>query len=143
MVCLNAERWNVENINTTIEEIYKKAIDNVDQKIGWYERKSASSGAYSKLLRLITLLFGGIGILCPLFDSLSLFDAADGTFSKLGYVFLGVAGIFLISDRLYGWSTGWMRFMSTLLRLKKLKRQFELKWMFENSIKIPPTGTKY
>lgn len=131
----------MENINTTIQEIYNRAIKIVDERIAWYQRKSAVNGKLSKSFRLITIIFGGIGILCPLFDSLSLLGVTDGTFSKLGYIFFGLAGIFLILDRFYGWSTGWMRFMSTLLRLEKLKRQFELKWLNETFIKTQENST--
>ncbi len=38
------------------------------------------------------------------------------------------AGLALMADRVFGWSSGWMRYMTTVMTMENLTRAFELAW---------------
>jgi hypothetical protein len=125
----------MEHANADVQLIYTKALGNVESQITWYTRSAKLNGRLSKTVRLFEILLVGAGIISPLIDSLGLVGIPDGLFSKLGYVFFGAAGVFLLFDRFYGLSTGWMRFMTTKLRLERMKKELEATWMQELTVK--------
>lgn len=48
--------------------------------------------------------------------------------TQLGVVAWVVAGLVMLGDRVFGWSSGWLRYVSTVLAMERLTQQFNLDW---------------
>jgi len=47
---------------------------------------------------------------------------------RLSYVFLALAGVFVLADKVFGVSSKWMRYMTTVMALKRHQAEFEMDW---------------
>jgi len=49
-------------------------------------------------------------------------------FTQTAVALLAVAGLTQVADRVFGWSSGWMRYVTTVTTMENLTRAFELEW---------------
>lgn len=105
-----------------VQAIVEYVENQMESKINWYRRKKQGKQLASKAIRFIALLSVIVGGLMPLWS-----DATLGINSyKAGYMFLGVGGALLLFDRMFGISSGWMRFMVAAQQLEALRDDFRL-----------------
>src|SRR5260221_8691639 len=116
-------RWDAANLDSSMAQCFHYAEHLVDEKIGWYRSKKRSKQLYSKLLRAFAILFGVAGGICPVIGTVGRAD-----FAKTGYIFLGVAGGFVLFDKLFGISSGWMRFMMAASQLEYARDLLLIDW---------------
>jgi hypothetical protein len=81
--------------------------------------------AFSQLIRVITVLLFGLGALCPLVSKLGK-DLSE--ISHWSYIFLLSAGILVLFDSHFGFSSSWMRFMKTSIKLQSELNKYYLAW---------------
>ena len=48
--------------------------------------------------------------------------------TQLGVVALAFAGLLQISNRVFGWSSGWLRYIATVTAMENIAQKFELDW---------------
>jgi hypothetical protein len=111
--------------------------ERFDAAIGYYERRSPSKRFVAKGLRAVALGMGMLASLVPLVVSFvfSVYlqgkaaQAKDwvGLSAIFAVVALGLVGI----DRLFGFSSGWMRFVSVTLDLQARRSAFRVGWAKE------------
>ena len=82
-------------------------------------------GQASRLLRVLALCSASAGAVIPLVTIAATGEEAGGW----GYAFLASAAAIYGFDRFFGLSTGWMRYMSTALRLQERLATFQIEWM--------------
>lgn len=108
------------------------AEDNARETIAWYLRGRRLQGRLSKALTLTTLLLAAFGGLLPMFGAakieLPLLGAPD-TYNLYGYIAFAGAGACLIFDRLFGFSSAWMRYITTSQTLQRKLEAFDLEWL--------------
>lgn len=134
--------WDDHDPNASLQRLYEWTVDNTRDQIDWYDRKRRPKRILSQWLLGISVLLGGIGILCPLIESackecrIPFFDCSV-SFLHLGYIVIALAGIIILFDRVYGLSTGWMRFMETQMKLEQYLKEFCLDWARAVAVKVP------
>lgn len=133
--------WNPSDKDGSLNEIYRWVTENAQKQADWYSQKRRSKRRCAQSL-LVSIVLGGFGILCPLFDA----ACPDGGFEIMGctisflhagYIVIAAAGIVLLVDRVYGFSAGWMRFMETELKIKQTLTDFCLDWAIAVSAQVP------
>jgi hypothetical protein len=105
-------------------------------ELGWYQGAIKPARRYSQLLRACAIVFTALGGLVPVLSSLdllkpiasALFLPASTRVDQLGYLFLALAGSFALFDRFFGFSTGWMRYVTTMLAVERRREAFRLEW---------------
>lgn len=117
----NAEdmQQELENLRTQVEE---KAVEMVN----WYLRRKNKEAAWSRYLRVIAIIFTTLGTLLPILQGTGKFDFDLGQF---GYVALVFAGAAVASDKYFGFSTAWMRYMTTEMALQRELAAFQMDWV--------------
>jgi Protein of unknown function (DUF4231) len=89
-------------------------LDRLDDQIGWYDRKSLSNQARFKLLKLVTLVAGG---LVPI---LALSNAPSIAVAGVGFLIVVVEGL----QQLNQYYANWISYRSTCEALKHEKFLF-------------------
>ncbi|MDD4652197.1 MAG: SLATT domain-containing protein, partial [Methanothrix sp.] len=95
----------------------------------------------AKFLRHLSIVFGSIGGLIPLLIGtgvsqiivkLSVLKEVAWMQSmdwiRIGYFSLGLAAVFISYDKLFGYSSSWIRFVETSMAIKLLLAKFQYEW---------------
>lgn len=110
-----------------IKELKDKALESANEEKDWYIAHAGKKRSVSKLLRVLAIIFVGLGTLCPLIESTDTIPEFV-ELSRWGYVAFAIAGIFIGYDRFFGISSGWIRYMLAIMALKKITNEFEYTW---------------
>jgi hypothetical protein len=111
--------------------------EDVEAAIKWYYAKKPWKAWASQLLKLLTLLATGFGGLLPIVSATGVFsNGLKGAeqqirnlqINQIGYLCFGLAAAFLAFDKYFGYSTGWMRYITTAMSLETALRNFRLDW---------------
>ena len=94
------------------------------EAIDWYLNEKRSKSRWSRGLRVAAILLGAAGALIPLLNLANnqVFDV------RWGYVAFALAAAAVALDRFFGFSSGWMRYLTTAVRLQRLLADFQLQW---------------
>jgi len=122
-----------EQIQTSIGLLFEFAEASANYSIDWYEAKRARKASKSRMLRFLAILLTVFGGLTPILGGLGLSNipvSKDRTLNlgQLGYLFLGLAAACVGFDKFFGFSSGWMRYISTKITLERILSEFRLDW---------------
>jgi len=128
-------KWSTkQEIQMSISTLYQYAEASANDAINWYGRKKRSKSKMSWILRALAIVLTTFGGLTPIISALggSTIKFMDGKFNvyvgQLGYLFLGLAAGCIAFDRFFGFSSGWMRYISTKMTLEKELSEFRFDW---------------
>ncbi len=90
----------------------------------------------SQALRLAAVVLGGVGAVIPFVATTGVALKGTGVDAQLemlrinqwGYVFLVAAGSCVAVDKLFGFSTCWIRFVDAAMRLQTVLGKFRVEW---------------
>jgi len=122
--------WDQQQAREQVNALYAAVQDKVQSTVEWYVRKKRNPSRLSYVLRTMAILFTVLGGICPILQS-ALPDKILGPVSlnNLGYVLLAFAGGAVLIDKYGGYSTAWMRYINTHLKLDAKLHQFQIEWM--------------
>ncbi|MDD4964432.1 MAG: SLATT domain-containing protein [Gallionella sp.] len=104
--------------------------------VNWYLNHKRWPRRFSRLLRAASITLAVLGGLAPL-------QGQEKGVDHLGYILIALAGASLLVDRYFGYSTSWMRYMSTQMALQRALDNFQLAWTLwriQIRNKTPSTG---
>jgi len=130
----------------------KYVEDDVAAAIHWYYAKKPWKAWASQLLKFLTLVATGLGGLLPILSATGMFSSGlpeaqrqlrNLQVNQIGYLCFGLAAAFLAFDKYFGYSTGWMRYITTAMALETALRNFRLDWARTTSglAGASPSGT--
>jgi hypothetical protein len=93
----------------------------------WYVEKKKWPSSISRGVRGAAIILLAIGGLVPLMTGLTIVNLIPDV-DKLGYLALGMAAALLLLDRHGSFSTAWMRYITTDMKLTRMIRTFQLEW---------------
>ncbi len=115
-------------LEQSLPSIYQHVETASRKACNWYwisirTKRRASIGA-----RTATFLLLIAGTLLPILAGM-----VDAQIDRLHYTQFGVAalafgGLLQVADRVFGWSSGWLRYVVTVTAMENLTRNFELEW---------------
>jgi hypothetical protein len=108
--------------------IYHHAIVYSNQCRGWYWKSIRNKRLISLVTRILTFGLGGLGVAAPLIAAIWSGDTQRLVWSQLAVIALAVAGLLQLADRVFGWSSGWLRYISTVTAMENLTRRFQMEW---------------
>lgn len=94
----------------------------------WYWTSIGTKRKASLRIRGVSFVLGLLGTVLPISAALLPDDGNKLLVTQLAVVLIAVAGLLLIADRVFGWSSGWMRYMTTVTTMENLTRAFQLEW---------------
>lgn len=114
------------------QEALKSVYDHVQVESAklreWYWSSIHGKKRKSISVRVISYLFAVAGVLAPLTAAMASKADQKLILTQAGVIALVIAGLAQLSDRVFGWSSGWQRYVTTVTSMERLTTQFELDW---------------
>ena len=146
---LHPELLRLEGDNTCVSEDIEQLCCMVQNKtietINWYIEKKKYPKIFSRLIRMFAIFFAVIGglapilnpVLAPFFGKSTEIMEYSQLIGSWGYVALALSGALILTDKLFGFSSSWMRFITTQLHLQQALAEFQMDWAIIKKQKIP------
>ena len=106
------------------EALYYFVETKAIEAIEWYLRNKRMKCRFSQWIRFGAILSLAVGGMFPIIAGLG----AGIQYSQYGYVFIAFAAALIGLDKFFGFSTAWIRFMSTQIALQKLLAEMQMTW---------------
>jgi hypothetical protein len=113
---------------TALPIIYNHAVSVSKAKREWYWKSIKSNRRASIFILLLTLFLLILGTILPILAGLGDMPEVRLRYTQIGVVALACAGLLQVSDRVFGWSSGWLRYITTVTAMENLTHKFELDW---------------
>lgn len=118
-----------EDVCAYSRSVYEYAVDQANEAIGWYRRKKPWKKRWAIGTRAGSIVFVGLGTFLPLLLAAGIpLQWGGWQFSQLAFISLALAGGCLGLDKCWGFSSDWMRYMTTEQKLLGLLEEFHFDW---------------
>jgi hypothetical protein len=130
VVNLNELRWEREHIEASLDVFYSFAVAQAEDTISYYREKSRSKKFWAQSIRVTAIIATSLAGIIPLLTQI-----VEGHGWSLNAawasVALGIAATALGLDRFFGFSTAWIRFITTEIKIQAKLQTFQLEWQVE------------
>ena len=109
-----------------LKVLRKNVETKATESINWYLKHKNTKARSSKFLRVSSIIFIFIGGISPILQGLEWFNGQD---CQYGYIALAFAAVCIAFDKFFGFSSSWMRYMTTAIKLQKALANFQTDWM--------------
>jgi hypothetical protein len=119
-----------------LAEIYDALVNKAQDAIKWYESRTQSKKAGARFTRVMAILLGALATVIPSViaffpEHVSFFGDQNFALVKLNPV-ATIAGVFaatmILLDKFYGYSSSWMRFVTTHMEIRANLDEFKINW---------------
>jgi len=125
---LNWDQYAGVTAAQALPEIYAHATKASIVARTWYWNSIETKRSCSFAVRFASYVFLVLGGVLPVVAGLSSDPATRLLFTQVGVTALALAGLLQAGDRIFGWSSGWMRYVTTVMAMESATRKFELDW---------------
>jgi exonuclease VII small subunit len=122
------ERYAGVTLAEALQRIYDDAIAHSTRTRDWYWAGIRRKRLTSISVRAVSVAFVTAAAILQLAATLWADPANRLVFTQAGLAALAVAGLAQAADRVFGWSSGWLRYIMTVTHMEAVTRQFELDW---------------
>ena len=130
-IVLSKLSWKDSDVENSLSVLYQYTEDAAQKQLQWYWDKKRAKARMSMLLRFVAIVLFAVGGLVPIVKAtLPVAVAArfPFDFGQAGYLLIGIAAGCLGLDRFFGYSTGWIRYITTAMAIEKALDEFRLDW---------------
>jgi len=139
------DRYKDKPFAEALPMIYLHAQEISKKRCAWYWESIKSKRRSSICTRVFIFIFLIIGTLFPILAGLGNESVVRLQFTQYGVAALAFAGLLQVVDRVFGWSSGWLRYIKTVTAMENCTRRFELDWasyIIDKKGKIDENDTK-
>ncbi|TXT35600.1 MAG: Uncharacterized protein FD135_4808 [Comamonadaceae bacterium] len=94
----------------------------------WYWASIHTKRHTSLAVRGLAFLGLVLGTTLPIFAAIQKADSDKLFLTQWAVAILAISGLLLVADKAFGWSSGWMRYITTATTMENLSRAFQLEW---------------
>jgi hypothetical protein len=94
----------------------------------WYWKSIKTKRLTSQAARGVAFILLILGTSFPIIAATHKEPDDKLLFTQLAVAFLAVAGLTQLADKVFGWSSGWMRYITTVTTMENLTRAFQMEW---------------
>lgn len=116
--------WSSGQRAISLRLLREYTIGEAQKAIEWYDQSRPSQKLYARLFRGLAIVLMGFAGLVPLFGKWTEADGKPGLDPILTGIFVGIAGILLLLDKFYGFSSAWVRYMKADQQLSQILKMF-------------------
>jgi hypothetical protein len=136
--------WNDADVANSLSALHQYVEDQARKQLQWYWDKRRAKANMSMCLRFLAIVLFVLGGLVPIVKATlpaAVVAKFPFDFGQAGYLLIGVAAGGMGLDRFFGYSSGWIRYITTAMAIEKSREEFRLEWT-RNMAKMrgaPPT----
>lgn len=130
--------WKDSDVENSLAELRRYVENEAQEQIAWYYAKKSRKAQVSTALRFAAILLFVMGGLVPIIKATLLPEVIRKLpfdFGQAGYLLIGVAAGCVGLDRFFGYSTGWIRYITTAMALEKSLEEYRMEWA-RNIVKL-------
>jgi SMODS and SLOG-associating 2TM effector domain 2 len=123
--------WKDADIENSLSVLHQYAEDQAQKQNQWYWDKKRAKAHMSMFLRFVAIILFALGGLVPIVKATlpaTVVAKFPFDFGQSGYLLIGVAAGCIGLDRFFGYSTGWIRYITTAMAIEKSLEEFRLEW---------------
>lgn len=132
--------WSPEHLETSLAKLRNYAINDCTNAVNWYQGRKGLQRILGTWLRFCAVLLAGLAGLIPILSGLLPPIAAElfpGRFNQdhplvipqaWTTLMLALAALSVAIDRFGGWTSGWVRYVTTSQELSRLQCRFQFEW---------------
>ena len=123
--------WKDSDVATSLSALHQYVEDQAQKQIKWYWDSKGLKAAVSMGLRFVAIILFVLGGLVPIVKATLPPDVTNRfrfDFGQSGYLLIGIAAGCMALDRFFGYSTGWIRYVTTAMAIEKSLEEFRLEW---------------
>ncbi|BDD11761.1 hypothetical protein FUAX_41930 (plasmid) [Fulvitalea axinellae] len=119
--------WNADRLpeheKDYIFETYRELMDRWRKELDWYYKRSRTHRLKTKAVKNLAVILVGLAVLSPLLSDVAehlgvtIATPEKGMGYTLGYVCFAFASAALLFDNVFGFSKGWIRYMTAKQKL--------------------------
>jgi hypothetical protein len=114
---------------TEIEKaVFDHANDAYKKIKEWYWLSVTIKRRTALVVRWGTYILAVVGTVLPIVAALITDKDKQLICTQGGVISLAVAALLQLADRVFGWSSGWLRYMKAITQIEEKARQFQLDW---------------
>ena len=121
--------WDEENALSSAEKLVCYVRDEATTAITWYLHKKTNKRIWAMFLRAFAIIMSCFGALVPVIAQ-TYPETIEPAFAS---IFLIIAVTAIALDRFFGFSTSWMRFLRSELRIRKALNDFLFQWELDRA----------
>ena len=123
--------WKDSDVENSLVELRRYVESEAQRQIDWYYAKKTRKARVSIVLRFSAILLFVLGGLVPIIKATLPADVIAKLpldFGQAGYLLIGVAAGCVGLDRFFGYSTGWIRYITTGMSIEKSLEEYRMEW---------------
>lgn len=118
--------WDEDSREASLDAVFRHAVEVAEAAIRWYQPRIRGKRLWAQGLRLGAIGCGTLAGVLPMVAQLpSMQEAVAPVWAS---IFLALGAALVLLDRFFGFSSGWMRFLHTEMKLKELLERYVLEW---------------
>jgi len=127
--CPGGLGWDAANAERSLATVFTRATDTAQGAIEWYLRAKRPKQANARAVRGGSILLAALAGILPMLSQMP----GSGIAPVWASVALALATAFVLLDRFFGFSSAWMRYITTELHLRQMLDEFQLDWETERA----------
>ncbi|MCP4609234.1 MAG: SLATT domain-containing protein [Planctomycetes bacterium] len=116
------------DVKDALPNIYKHAKNSSKKARDWYWEHKTSKQWASLIIRSVSFVLLVCGVVFPIFAGISDEVNTRLFLTQFGVAVLAIAGLLQAGDRIFGWSSGWLRYITTVTAMESATQKFDLDW---------------
>jgi hypothetical protein len=121
--------WDPEHAEDSLLKVRSHVVTDAESALSWYERSRTPKKRGGLLVRGTSVMLIAIAGLLPLITELLAPGSAKSAINPLyASLAIGVAAALVGFDRWFGFSSGWMRYVTTSMAIRTALEAFEMDW---------------
>jgi hypothetical protein len=142
----NIDRPSLENLDwfqpkreESLNRVYDHATGLADESERWYLSHRRSKRRWGQGLRAAALVLGTAAAVIPILSQILTEPNAEPAIEPgWASIALVIAAGLVALDRYFGYSSAWMRYMTTGMRIARLRQEFEYDWNHTATTVVKP-----
>lgn len=142
---LKWDEYKDKPLDVAVQAIYSHAEHYSKTTCTWYWRSIKSKRLASLVSRGMLFVLVVFGTMLPILAGLGDKTEVKLLCTMIGIAALAFAGLLKLADQVFGWSSGWLRYIATVTAMENSTRTFELDWgsyVVDKGGKIADTDAK-
>lgn len=117
--------WDSEHLSESLEKLYQFTVAEAQRSEDWYWKNSQQKKKWAQFLRVFTIVATALGGIIPII--VQIFGTLDKSWLSPAWasVLIALGATALGLDRFFGFSSGWIRFVTTALNIKAWISEFQ------------------